>query len=231
MRRFREGQIPAAHRMTQALSEVYGHRIVYPDDAHALEFYGFLSQAPDADHLPYDQRFGGHSDLPRHGVFAEVEDGATAEARRQERLVQLERELGEIGLPGPNASWLDGEGLGVLIASIATGRRHVHIVNVENRGSIPNLPDYANVEVEAVTDSTGVRPIYAGPAPIALMGLLQKRIAWQELVADAAVKGDRSLALQAMIVDEMAVVPEKAKAMLAELLASSRDLLPQFRAT
>ena len=35
--------------------------------------------------------------------------------------------------------------------------------------------------------------------------------------------------LQAMMVDEMAVVPEKAEAMLDELLASSRELLPQFR--
>ena len=93
---------------------------------------------------------------------------------------------------------------------------------------VPNLPDYANVEVEAVTDSRGLRPIYTGPAPVALMGLLQKRIAWQELVADAAVKGDRGLALEAMMVDEMAIVPEKAEAMLDELLASSSALLPQF---
>ena len=66
------------------------------------------------------------------------------------------------------------------------------------------------------------------PIPIALMGLLQKRIAWQELVADAAVKGDRGLALQAMLVDEMAIVPERAEAMLDALLASSKELLPQF---
>jgi alpha-galactosidase len=229
MRRFREGPVPAAHRMTQKLSEVHGLRIVYPDDAHALEFYPFLTQAPDREHLPYDQRFGGHSDLPADGVVREPEGGPAGEARRRELLSQLAAELGQIGLPDPNASWLDGEGLGVLIEAIATGRRHVHIVNVENRGSIPNLPDYANVEVEAVTDSTGLRPIYTGPAPIPLMGLLQKRIAWQELVADAAVKGDRNLALQAMLVDEMAIVPEQAEAMLDELLESSKELLPQFR--
>ena len=67
-----------------------------------------------------------------------------------------------------------------------------------------------------------------GEAPLSLMGLLQKRIAWQELVVDAGVRGDRKLALQALLLDEMAVLPEKAEAMLDELLASSKQMLPQF---
>jgi alpha-galactosidase/6-phospho-beta-glucosidase family protein len=61
-----------------------------------------------------------------------------------------------------------------------------------------------------------------------LKGLLEKRFVWHELVADAAVKGDRNLALQALLIDEMAILPEKAEAMLDELLLASRDLLPQF---
>ena len=49
-----------------------------------------------------------------------------------------------------------------------------------------------------------------------------------ELVADAAVAGDRGLALQALMVDEMAILPKKAETTLEELLLASRDLLPQF---
>jgi alpha-galactosidase/6-phospho-beta-glucosidase family protein len=45
----------------------------------------------------------------------------------------------------------------------------------------------------------------------------------------AAVNGDRKLALEAMLVDEMAVVPEKAEAVLDELLASSIEPLPHFQ--
>ena len=67
-----------------------------------------------------------------------------------------------------------------------------------------------------------------GEAPQVLAGILQRRIAWQEVVADAAVKGDSNLALQALLLDDMAIVPEKAEAMLDELLASSRPMLPQF---
>ena len=82
--------------------------------------------------------------------------------------------------------------------------------------------------MEAVTDSHGARGIQVGEAPLALMGMLQKRIAWQELVVDAGVKGDRQLALQALMIDEMAIRPENAMSMLDELMAASRDLLPQF---
>ena len=67
-----------------------------------------------------------------------------------------------------------------------------------------------------------------GEAPIWLKGFLEKRIAWQELVAEAAVKGDRNLALQALLLDEMAIPPEKAEAMLDELLEASKEMLPQF---
>jgi len=42
------------------------------------------------------------------------------------------------------------------------------------------------------------------------------------------VKGDRGLALQALLLDESAIRPELAEAMLDELLAASKDLLPRF---
>ena len=106
--------------------------------------------------------------------------------------------------------------------------RPTYIVNVANQGAITNLPATAEVEVEAVTDSSGVRPVVMGEAPTLLKALLEKRFVWHELVADAAVTGDRTKALQAMLIDEMAIIPEKARSMLDELLKASRDLLPQF---
>jgi alpha-galactosidase/6-phospho-beta-glucosidase family protein len=63
---------------------------------------------------------------------------------------------------------------------------------------------------------------------MSLKGILEKRIAWQELVVDAAVKGDENLALQALLLDEMAILPERAGQMLSELLTASKEMLPQF---
>jgi alpha-galactosidase len=104
----------------------------------------------------------------------------------------------------------------------------VFINNIPNAGAVPNLPATGLLEVEAVTDSTGVRGITVGDCPPVLKGILEKRLAWHELVVDAAVKGDRKIALQALLLDEMAIRPDKAAAMLDELLAASKDLLGQF---
>ncbi|MGQ9553651.1 MAG: hypothetical protein ACUVWR_06035, partial [Anaerolineae bacterium] len=85
--------------------------------------------------------------------------------------------MGEISNPDAPSDHLTGEGLGRLIESIALGKRDVYIVNIENKGAVPNLPSYANLEIEGVTDSCGVRGIYMGEAPLSLMGLMTKRIA------------------------------------------------------
>jgi alpha-galactosidase/6-phospho-beta-glucosidase family protein len=66
-------------------------------------------------------------------------------------------------------------------------------------------------------------------APLHLKGILEKRFVWHELVAEAAIKGDRNLALQALLIDEMAIMPDKAHDMLEELLIASKDMLPQFK--
>lgn len=94
--------------------------------------------------------------------------------------------------------------------------------------AIANLPATAEVELEGVTDSGGVRAIQMEEAPPVLKGILEKRFVWHELVAGAAVKGDRNLALQALMIDEMAILPDKAETMLNELLLASKELLPRF---
>jgi alpha-galactosidase len=228
-RRLAEAQPPEGGVMTQKLSQIYGYNIAYPDDNHIMEFYPFLAQLPNGDVLPYGQKpwLGpeGYNTVVQQRLLSQEE----AQAQRQRDLAEMEQGLKKIEVPAAPSDHLTGEGLGRLIESISLGKRDVYIVNVENKGSVPNLPSWANLEVEAVTDSRGLRNVYMDEAPLSLMGLLTKRIAWQELVADAAVKGDRNLALQALLLDEMAILPEKAEAMLDELLAASRPMLPQFR--
>ena len=220
---------PDGQVMTSKLSEIYGYQIVYPSDGHAIEFYSYSAQAHDAASMPYG--LGHHVGTMYDDLDStEIPEMSEAEekAQRQTQLKELAADLEGIPLPEKPSDPITGEGLGGLIEAIASGRRQVRIVNIPNKGSVPNLPDYAVLEMEGVTDSCGVRGIYTGEAPLSLMGLLQKRIAWQELVADAGTTGDRNLALQALLLDEMAIVPEKAEAMLDELLAASKELLPQF---
>ncbi len=221
--------------LSTKLSEIYGYQITYPEDDHIIEFYPFLAQVKDGDHLPYklaDSYFGPSVTeiYAQHGLGAKLEK--TIEEKKLDRktiLKDFNDFLNKATLPEKGKDYVGGENVGRLIEAIAKGERHIHIVNIANKGAVPNLPDRAVLEIEGVTDSHGIRGIYMGEAPLALAGLLQKIIAWQELVVDAGMKGDRSLALQALMLDEMAILPEKAETMLEELLANSKRFLPQFK--
>ena len=220
----------AGKLMSSRLSRIYGYQITYTPDSHVFEFYQFPAQIPNAESIPYGLR--GHVHGTDYSDLELKEEPEMSDAQRQEmrqkQLKRFEAGLENVKLPGGLSDPLTGEGVGALIEDIALGRRRVHIVNIPNEGAISNLPAHAIVEIEGVTDSCGVRGVHMGEAPLWLKGFLEKRIVWQELVTDAAVKGDRNLALQALLLDEMAIMPEKAEAMLDELLAASRDLLPQF---
>ncbi|MDP7237011.1 MAG: hypothetical protein QGI34_09790 [Candidatus Latescibacteria bacterium] len=228
MRRVSRRRAPNGRTLSAALSQIYGYHIVYPSDDHIVEFYPFLTQvAGGMENLPY----GMTESLKAHGYdpAASAPDGRPIRPEvRASFFEAYQALLNETEMPEEQDNSITGEGIASLISAIAHGRRQVHIVNVANQGAIPNLPPTAEVELEGVTDSAGVRPILMGEAPFVLKGMLEKRFVWHELVADAAVKGDRNSALQALMVDEMGILPEKAEAMLDELLLASKDLLPQF---
>jgi len=227
MQRTQEPDGPADHAMSADLSAAYGYRIVYPSDSHVIEFYPFAARVADQQALPYTLADSARS----HGYDASQpmpdKEPASVDVRSQ-FLVEYDKILQEVQLPERQEDGVRGEGLATLIASMATGRRQVCILNLANGSAIPNLPITAEVEVEAVTDYAGARALTMGEAPQVLKGILEKRFVWHELVADAAVKGDRNAALQALLIDEMAIPPREAMAMLDELLAVSADLLPQF---
>lgn len=218
--------------MCADLSRVYGHWIVYPQDDHVIEFYPYLAQVKDPTRLPFG--LSEHAFGKRLKPLYSGEE-SLADLRKSDRAVlraamlkEYARALAKIQPPKHATDPIRGEGTARLIADIAAGRRGIHICNVPNHGAVTNLPPEAVLEMETVTDSLGVRPVWMGEAPLPLEALLRKRIAWQELVADAAVKGDFRLALQAMQVDETAIPPRQSEKMLRELLANSRGRLPTF---
>ena len=213
--------------LSAELSQIYGYQIVYPSDDHIIEFYPFLPQVHSQEEMPY----GMKESAIDHG-FDESRPMPAREtvtpALRKAFFAKYQGVLDKMKLPEQRVNPVWGEAIGAMVSAMACGRREVYIMNVANRGAVPNLPDHAVVVIEAVTDSRSVRPVFMGEAPLMLKGILEKRFVWQELVADAGVKGDRKLALQALLIDEMAILPGPAEKMLNELLASSRDLLLQF---
>ena len=227
-RRMSERQPEQNRGIAIQLSEIYGYNIVYLSDDHIAEFYPFLAGLPEGQaSLPEAMRASAwnHAYDENAPMPSSPDNSPDSMNKFYE---DFQEALDNVSLPDALSSPLRGESVVSLIDDICAGRRKVHILNTANDGAIPNLPRHALVEVETVTDSTGARVLHMDDAPTVLKGMLEKRFAWQELVADAAVKGDRGLAMQALMLDEMAIFPQQAKEMLDELLLASKDLLPQF---
>ena len=210
------------------LSSAYGYVVGIPSGNHLIEFYPWATrvnrQADLPEHLADTARRHGFDD---NDPFPTRNDATEADLAKWAKMYSDALDSAAI----PDRSVPRGFGdepVDDMIVAVSEGQRRVFILNLPNQGVFGNLPADGLVEVEAVSDSTGFRGLTVGDCPRVLKGMLEKRFAWQELVADAAVTGDRQYALQAMLLDEMTLSPSQNAAMLEELLEASRERLPQF---
>ncbi len=79
-----------------------------------------------------------------------------------------------------------------------------------------------------MVDGRGVHGISVGPLPEGIAGILAARVRQQELTVDAALTGDRMLALQALLADPLVPSVETATDMLEEALTTHAAFLPRF---
>jgi len=115
-----------------------------------------------------------------------------------------------------------------LVASLASGTGDAQVVNVRNTGAIPNLADGDVVEVAARIDAEGAHPIPVAPLDPDMLGLVQHAKAYERLTIEAAVTGDRSLALRALLANPLGPDADTATGLLDAILDASREHLPRF---
>lgn len=102
--------------------------------------------------------------------------------------------------------------------------------NLPNEGYIRNLPAYAVVEVPAIVSGNGVNGLALGiELPRAIAAVCSAQVQVQHLAVDAAVKGDRDLALQALLVDPNMPSAAAAIRIFDELMEVNKPYLPQFQ--
>jgi alpha-galactosidase len=124
---------------------------------------------------------------------------------------------------------LSGERAMHIIAGIISNSHHLEYqVNMPNKGQVSNLIDNSIVESPAIIDRGGVHPVHVGALPEGLAALCNIQILIQELVVEAAIHGDRNLAIQAILTDPVVHDLEAGKRAFEELMISHSDLLPQF---
>jgi len=118
--------------------------------------------------------------------------------------------------------------IAVVEALVADGNSFELAMNVPNDGSISNLPQGAIVEVPAVVSGMGISAVSVGELAGPIAELCRRQIVVAELGVEAAVKGDRGTALQALLLDPMITDIEQARGILDGYLKAHGDLLPQF---
>jgi alpha-galactosidase len=127
----------------------------------------------------------------------------------------LERRSGERAIP-------------IIVGVLENTHQYELAVNLPNRTCIPSLPEWAVVELPATVDATGVHGVHVGPLPEPIAAMCRTQIAVQDRAIEAAVHGDRTAALQALLLDPVVISISQAEGILDELLGVHRAFLPQF---
>ncbi|MCU1460476.1 MAG: glycoside hydrolase family 4 [Acidimicrobiales bacterium] len=180
-------------------------------DTHVGEFFpGFVTEASD---------FGRDWAVHHYGLTGHMADKRDDEANAAEL-------FGADEIP----EFPSGELVAPLLDGLVSGvERHLP-VNLPNTGQVTNLADGAVVECIGLSGAAGVRPRDTVTVPSVLGEYLRRIVVSQELTVDAAVTGDPTTVLEAMLTDQMTgrLPHEHVVAMTSELLAATKDWLPQF---
>jgi 6-phospho-beta-glucosidase len=115
-----------------------------------------------------------------------------------------------------------------LMASLHANTGDVQVVDARNDGSLPGLPGDAVVEVPARVGRDGATPLPLSPLAPELLGLVQEAKAYERLAARAAITGDRTVALKALLANPLVRQYPVAAPLLDALLDANRAHLPRF---
>lgn len=114
-----------------------------------------------------------------------------------------------------------------LIDSIYNDTRDVQVVDVLNNGTIPQLPDDVVIEVNCEISKDGAAPL-ASDVPASVLGLIEQVKAYEEFTIEAAITGDRTKALIALLNNPLVHDVRDARGILNELLEAHKAYLPAF---
>jgi alpha-galactosidase len=117
-----------------------------------------------------------------------------------------------------------------MIKAFVTNKPFTDVVNLPNVGQIENLPMGAVVETLGQVNSMGFMPIAIGPMPEILRGLTEGHCRVQKMTLEAALTGNKKMALEALMLDTLCskLAPSDIRKMGTELMKATCEYLPQF---
>jgi len=215
-------QPPDFEPLSRKLLDVYGY-YPSPGDDHIGEYLPYAWEFCGLEGPPLDE---WQRDAPQQwAYFDQLGRGADTALPAGRPREQQELRLREFFSP---RSWVDTLAFPIIDSIEAARLRRMPAVNMLSGGAIGNLPRDVFVEAPAVVDGSGIRLIHIGDLPAPLAASCRRDIEQMELTVEAAVRGDRRLALQAMLLDPVIDSVCTAERVLDEMLKQQAEYLPQF---
>jgi alpha-galactosidase len=208
-----KGDVVANSRLKFELFRQFG---VLPgsSDTHVAEFFPwFVTEASD---------FGADWSIHHYGI-----DGHRADKESDHAELVALRSAEKI------PPWPSGELVAPLLGAVVTGDQ-VHLpLNLPNTGQVKSLEHGPVIECIGLVNAAGVRPRDQVEVGSVLGEYLRRIVHSQEVTVEAALTGDRSRVLEALLTDPVsgAMAYEHVLAMASELFASTARWLPQFSAS
>ena len=115
-----------------------------------------------------------------------------------------------------------------LICSLHNNTGDIQYVDVRNNGTITNLPAESAVEAACIITGGGPKPIAVGELKPQINGTIQTIKTFERLVCEAAVTGNRDLAVTALNMNPLCLSDHDAGTAVSELLEAHKKYLPQF---
>lgn len=115
-----------------------------------------------------------------------------------------------------------------LIQSIYNNTGDIQYVDVRNNGTIADLPMDSAVEVACRITADGPKPVATGALKLPISGYVHMMKSFERLVCEAAVTGDRDLAVTALNINPLCPSDALANIVVDELIEAHKEYLPQF---
>jgi hypothetical protein len=205
-------EFPGGYRFIFEAAKLLGF-VCSPADNHVGDYLWFIdSTTADRCSLkpyPVDQWFGGRMANDWAAIVARCDSPESI------RKYVSQRRIG----------WLS---LQIARYLMTAGQKYHPAVNLKNNGAISNLTDDIIVEVPAVIGPDGPKAVQYGALPEVVAPYCQLTGSITNMVADAAAKGSRELALQTLLMDPFIHSATVAEALLDDMLAYSRQYETRF---
>ena len=112
--------------------------------------------------------------------------------------------------------------------SIYNNTGDIQYVDVRNNGAISDLPANSAVEVACRITADGPKPLATGELKLPISGYVHLMKSFERMTIEAAVTGDKNLAVAALNLNPLCPSDELANIVIDELLEAHKEYLPQF---